>query len=357
MRLVRTAASLILICLVVAHAAFGAGRRKVIIDQDCSGPGGTDLQSVLVFVQSPDVEVLGITVVSGDQWRDEEVQHTLRLLEIAGRTDIPVVPGAVFPLVNNQAEVARWEKLYGKIVYQGAWNWGKVHGPFEVPPLPEGTPHTRPSPEDAAHFLVRMVRQHPHEVTIYAGGPATNLALAIALDPEFPRLARELVIMSGAINPGTSDPEFVSFPRKEFNVWWDPEASQKVFRAPWPRITVTTVDISMKTKITKQMAAEIGKSKEPVSQYVARYASEGYMWDELAAAAWLDPTLIRKSEQLYWDISLDRGATYGDTLTWLPGRQPGMSEQLVNVQMDVDTSRLNQLFMDLMMRPTPAAQR
>src|SRR5271157_5695096 len=75
-------------------------KRKVIIDQDALGPAGTDQNAILVFIQSPEVEPLGITVVSVDGWRDEEVTHTLRMLEIVGRTDIPVVPGAVFPLVN-----------------------------------------------------------------------------------------------------------------------------------------------------------------------------------------------------------------------------------------------------------------
>jgi inosine-uridine nucleoside N-ribohydrolase len=299
--------------------------------------------------------VLGITVVSGDQWRDEEVAHTLRLLEIIGRSDIPVVPGAVFPLVNSKEEAARWEKLYGKIVYQGAWNYGKVHGPFEVPELTEGAPKIRAFSDDAAHFIVRMVHQYPHEVTIYSGGPLTNLALAIALDPEVPKLAKELVSMSGGINPGTSDPEFYGAPRKEFNIWWDPEAAQKVFRAPWPRITITTVDVSMKTKITKEMAAEIGKANTPAAQYVAKHVSEGYMWDELAAAAWLDPSLITRKQPLYWEVSLDRGASYGDTLVWIPGEQPGLHESLVEVQQDVDTPRLNRMFIDLMTRPTPGA--
>ena len=69
-------------------------RRKVIINQDCSGPGGSNMQTLLLLIQSPQVEVLGITVVSGNQWRDEEVAHALRLLEIIGRTDIPVMAGA-----------------------------------------------------------------------------------------------------------------------------------------------------------------------------------------------------------------------------------------------------------------------
>src|SRR5271170_8187173 len=87
-----------LFLLTTSHA-FAQQPRKIIINQDCSGPGGSNLQTLLTLIQSAQVEVLGITVVSGNQWRDEEVAHTLRLLELIGRTDIPVVPGAVFPLV------------------------------------------------------------------------------------------------------------------------------------------------------------------------------------------------------------------------------------------------------------------
>src|SRR6201993_5658029 len=121
---------------------------KVIIDQDAAGPGGTDMQAILSLVNSPETDVLGITVLTGDAWRDEEVQHTLRLMEIVGRTDIPVVPGAVFPLVSSKEYIAKWETLYGKVVYQGAWNFARrhpVHGPYEIPPLPEGVPATQPS--------------------------------------------------------------------------------------------------------------------------------------------------------------------------------------------------------------------
>jgi inosine-uridine nucleoside N-ribohydrolase len=68
------------------------------------------------------VEVLGITVVSGNQWRDEEVAHTLRLLELIGGTDIPVVPGAVFPLVDRRKEGLLWQAMYGKVAFAGAWD-------------------------------------------------------------------------------------------------------------------------------------------------------------------------------------------------------------------------------------------
>src|SRR6202051_4722068 len=163
-------AVLAILLLSVHCPSYAQQKRKVIIDQDCAGPGGTDMQAILALINSPETEVLGITVLTGDAWRDEEVQHTLRLLEIIGRIDIPVVPGAVFSLVNSKEYIAKWEKLYGKVVYQGAWNHAKhnpVHGPYEIPPMPEGTPTTKPSTEDAARFMVRLVNSYPHEATIY----------------------------------------------------------------------------------------------------------------------------------------------------------------------------------------------
>ncbi|MFQ5741236.1 MAG: nucleoside hydrolase [Acidobacteriota bacterium] len=346
-----------------------AERRKIIIDQDCRGPATTDLQSVLLLVQSPSTEVLGITVVSGDQWRDEEVAHTLRLLEIIGRTDIPVVPGAVFPLINNEEEIHRWEKLYGRVGYKGAWNqeprteyegeWAKrrYHPPFFVPPLPEGDPTTQPAAEDAPHFLIRMVRRHPHEVTLYAGGPLTNLALAITLDPHFAELAQELVLMGGSINPRGKESEFADANRREFNFWWDPEAAHIVLRSAWPKVTVTTVDLSIQTRLRKEMIAEIEKSGTPLARYLARWADEEYMWDEVAAAAWLDPSLIRKERSVFMDIDISHGPGYGNTLTWKSGDNPGLGEQEVHVQLELDLERFYQLFVDLMSAPTPEAKR
>ncbi|MFZ0855246.1 MAG: nucleoside hydrolase [Candidatus Acidiferrales bacterium] len=333
--------------------------RKVIIDEDARGPAGTDEQAILALVQSPRAEVLGVTVVTGDGWRDEEVTHTLRMLEIIGRTDIPVVPGAVFPLDNSPQFIAHWETLNGKVVYQGAWNWppGKTHGPFEIPPLIEGAPHTKPAAEDAAHFMIRMVHRYPHQVTIYAGGPLTDLALAIAIDPQFAELAQELVVMGGSINPQSSDPEFRLNPRREFNFWMDPEATHEVLHARWGKITDTPVDISIKTRLTKQMIAQIGRANTPAAQYIAKYGDEEYMWDELAAIAWLDPSIITRTEKIYLDVSIDHGATYGDTLAWLPGNQPETfgsggeaGAQPVTVNADLDTAKFYREFVELMTR-------
>jgi purine nucleosidase len=334
-------------------------RRKVIIDQDAAGPGGTDMQAIIALINSPDTDVLGITVLTGDAWRDEEVLHTLRLLEIIGRTDIPVIPGAAFPLVNSREYIATWEKLHGKLIYQGAWNFAKgypVHGPYDIPPMPEGKPTTKASSEDAAHFLTRVVRQFPHEVTVYAAGPMTDLALAIGLDPQFPELSKELIVMGGGINPQTDDPEFSLTPTREFNFWMDPEASSAVFHAKWPRVVLTTVDISVKTRMEKDLIEQLRKSPTPAAQYVAKYAEANYLWDELAAVAWLDPSLITKWRKLYIDIDIDHGAGYGNTLVWPAGMQPGLGEVLVDVQDDLDKPRFYKEYVELLSRPTPNAK-
>ena len=353
--------TLVIFFLLAANSSgFAQQRRKVIIDQDCSGPGGSNMQTLLTLIQSPQVEVLGITVVSGNQWRDEEVLRTLRLLELIGRTDIPVVPGAVFPLVHRRKEAQLWQARYGRVAFAGAWDDRWWHEPDVIPKLIEGEPHTKPAEEDAAHFLIRMVHKYPHEVTIYEGGPMTDLALANAIDPHFAELAEGLVFMGGSLNPQTEDPEFLSVPRHEFNFWFDPEAAKVVLEAPWKKIVCTPVDISVKTRITDAMLVEIKKSDSATAQYVATYFMKDqggyYMWDELAAAAWIDPTLITKKEERYMSVDVDHGAAYGNTLTWTDKDKPMLGARLVEIQQDLDLARFNKMFVDLMKAPTQHAR-
>lgn len=344
--------------LLLTTALCPAQRRKVIINEDCSGPGGSNMQTLLLMIQSPQVEVLGITVVSGNQWRDEEVAHTLRLLEIIGRTDIPVVPGATFPLVRRREEAQLWQQRYGKVAFAGAWDDRWWHEASVVPPLPEGQPTAKPADEDAAHFLIRMVHKYPHAVTIYEGGPMTNLALTISLDPQFPELAQELVFMGGSLSPQTDNPEFLNNPRHEFNFWFDPEAAEIVLRAPWKKIVCTPVDISVKTHVTPAMMKQIEASGTPLARYVARFAmftpGADIMWDELAAAAWIDPSIITKSETRYMGVDLDRGAGYGNTLTWSTKDSVRRDTQPVEIQIDLDGEKFYRMFVGLMTAPTPA---
>ena len=119
-----------------------------------------------MLLRDPGVQLMGLTVVTGDLWRDEAVAHALRGLELAGRTDVPVVPGAVMPLLNTEARTERWEALYGKLVWKGAWmrQWVEptkqsaphYHAPDVVPALPEGAPH------DETTCGARSRVHHPH---------------------------------------------------------------------------------------------------------------------------------------------------------------------------------------------------
>lgn len=330
-------------------------KRKVIINEDASGPGGSNMQTILLMLQSPQVDVLGITIVSGDQWRDEELQHTLRLLELVGRTDVPVMAGAGFPLLRTRDEARAWQSRFGKVTYAGAWDDRWYHAPYLVPPLAEGQPKTKPANEDAAHFLVRTVHQYPGEVTIYEGGPMTNLATAITLDAHFPELAQELVFMGGSLNPDAKYPEFADNPRHEFNFWFDPEAAEIVLRAPWKKIVCTPTDISIKTRLSPELVAQIGGSQSAAAQYVKHYYLPGpgndFMWDELAAAAWIDPTLITEKTTKYMGVDIDRGGGYGNTLTSDNKDASELSRTPVEVNVEVDTQRFYDMFKHAMQTP------
>jgi purine nucleosidase len=343
--------------------AANAQKIKVIVDQDARGPATTDMQSILIFLQSDKFDVLGITTVSGDQWVKEETQRTLRLLEIAERTDVPVIEGAEFPLLNSKEESERWEALYGKFRYKGCWSdFSKrpgstpaafregYHDPEVIPTLVEGSPHTKALDESAAHFIVRTVHQYPGEVVIWAGGPLTNIALALRLDPEVATLAKELVLMGSGMyadNGGISGVDG----RREFNWWFDPEAVRIVMRSPWKKITITPIDISVKTQVTPEIKAAIAKADTPVARYLTEYSAPSFMWDELSAAAMVDPSIITGQKDLYVDIDIDHGPSYGQTLFWAPGTPVPPYERLATVQFDVDTKKLYGLYIRLMTQP------
>jgi len=343
--------------LLSSLAAFSQERRKVIIDQDAAGPGGTDQQSMLLLIQSPQVDVLGITVVTGDAWLTSEVAHTLRMLELVGRTDIPVFRGAELPLVRRKEETEIWEQRYGSVAWLGAWTPKFYHPPDQLGDMPEGKPTTKPADEDAAHFLIRMVHKYPGEITIYAGGPMTNLALAQTIDPQFASLAKDLIFMGASLNPQTEDPEFVNTPRHEFNIWFDPEAAHIVLRAPWKKIVCTPVDISVKTRMTNEIINLIKAGDTPSAKYIGTYSKlwgeYNYLWDELAAAAWLDPSIITKQETRYMDIDLSEGAGYGNILTWTDKDKPKLDVKPVEIQVDLDTQKFYKMFVDLLKAPTP----
>ncbi|MBL9199134.1 MAG: nucleoside hydrolase [Opitutaceae bacterium] len=318
-------------------------RRKLLIDQDTLGPASTNLQSVAILLNAPDTDVLGLGVVTGDHWRDQQVRHALRLLEIMGRPEVPVFPGAERPLLRTPAATAVWEKRHGKLIYNGAWDLarpGKWADPRETRDLPEGNPTTRPAAEAAASAYVRLARAHPGEISLWCAGPLTNIALACRLDPGFPALVRELHFMGGALQPGGGAREFAHTPRREFNVRFDPEAARIVLRAPWPRVTCSPIDASEGVRSSPEMFAAIARAGTPLARYLDQFGQRNRpLWDEVAAATWIDPTLVAESADLFLDVDLGHGATLGDLRCWAPGEEPGLGEIRARVQQHIDPAR------------------
>ncbi|MGA8198695.1 MAG: nucleoside hydrolase, partial [Candidatus Sulfotelmatobacter sp.] len=227
------------------------------------------------------------------------------------------------------------------------------HDPYFVPPLVEGEPHIKPIAESAAEFIVRMVHKYPGEVAIWAGGPMTNIALALRLDPEVATLAKELVLMGSGMYADNGGIDRLDG-RREFNWWFDPEAVRISMRAPWKKITITPIDISVKTTLGKEIHDAIAKADTPVAQYLTKYSEPSFMWDELSAAALIDPSIITGQKEYYVDIDIDHGPSYGETLFWGPEASVPSYEHKATVQFDVDTKKLYDLYIKLMTQPPSA---
>jgi purine nucleosidase len=367
-----------------------SGKRKVIYDQDNSGPFGTDILGTLMMLQADNVDLLGITLVTGDAWMKQELAYTLRLLEMMERTEVPVYSGAESPMLNTKEECLLRSQLYGghrMDPWMGAFNRSNG-GPEKVEPLPP--PYDRfakieSQKEHAARFIIKAVRENPGEVTIYAGGPLTNLALAIALAPDIVTQVPEVVMMGGGFHTFTNT----------FNLFFDPEAARKVMRAPWPKFSIVTVDLaeeiheSDELEPGRRMIEEIAsRAQSPISDLFQKYAVEPLrrnpgsrlfrMADEMIAAQVIDPGVFTKSEEMYVDICSTTGPRYGDSMFWrknwqeIPGAGqnpvsdadrrvfvdpsqfylgPPPSAGLVNVLLEVDHERFKKLFVDLMTKP------
>jgi inosine-uridine nucleoside N-ribohydrolase len=357
------AAVTVLLSFAATAGAQPAATRKVFIDQDGAGPAGTDTLSVLALLQSPDVEVLGITVTSGDVWMKEGVRNMLRMLELTGHGTVPLAPGAELPLVNTKEETEMWEKEWGVFSYKGAWNPGRFHPPDVVPGnYAAGEPTIRPVATHGAQLMIDTIRKHPDEVTVWIGGPFTTAALALKLDPGIASLAKELVVMGAGFNVGEGGNHRING-RREFNWWWDPEATRIVMSAPWKKITITPVDISVKTRLGEETKQKIAASSSKAAKYVTAYArgSGGYMWDEIAAVAWLDPSIVTKQQELYVNIDIDHGASYGQTIFVEPAGEPAPGQppmprqmapwwHIATVQWDLDVVRFYNAFAALLSR-------
>src|SRR5216683_3038526 len=293
----------------------GHGPVRVIIDTD---PGVDDALALLLAMRSPELKIEAITAVAGNVPLDLTLPNTLRMVEIAGRTDIPVAAGARAPLLRRlvTAAYAHGENGLGGAVF------------------PE--PTTKPVASPAAKFISQIVRKYPGDVTLITIGPLTNIATALNSDPELASMVRALVMMGGSLSGGNITPA------AEFNVYVDPEAARIVFQSGIP-VTMVGLDVTRRTSLTDEHLHTLEAAQNPVSQAAAKIGrnainhnrERGYlvgpnMHDSLAVAGFLDPAIL-KLQDYYVDVETTGELTAGETLGYSPvagdlRRRPGMEK-------------------------------
>jgi inosine-uridine nucleoside N-ribohydrolase len=193
--------------------------------------------------------------------------------------------------------------------------------------------------------MIRTVHEHPHQVTILEGGPMTNLALAIRQDPQFASLAKELVFMGGIVDGNmaqiTDNADFFA----DFNMMFDPEAAHIALTADWAKITCLG-SVTMKTRIDQKLIDRVGAVGTPVAKLIAKYVEKVPLWDELAAAVVVDPSVATQSVDGYMDIEIEHGINYGLVHVWPEASRPHAGERKVTIVTDVDSQKLIDMFVN-----------
>jgi len=311
--------------------------QKVIFDTDFSVPPQDDGTALILALKSSELKILGVTTVAGNATVQQATFDALRVLEIAGRTDIPVYQGANRPWMHEKTEFAT--RVHGK--------WWSDEAP---PPPPGGFAKKLPETESAVSFIIRTVEQNPTEITIIAIGPLTNIATAIRQQPGFAKKVKKIVIMGGAIASLPNGGGNVT-PNAEFNFWVDPEAAQVVIRSGIP-IILTPLNVTAKTDFSKQWFDEIIAADTPLTRLIKQTMGPFYekhpdvhsqMYDQLTVASLIDPTLV-KAQDLYVDIDINHGPDYGTSLGAKHPWEGGEGAVKISVQYDVDFNRFIEMF-------------
>jgi inosine-uridine nucleoside N-ribohydrolase len=295
----------------------------ILIDTD---PGIDDALALFLALASSEIQVEAITTVSGNVSVEQTTHNALALLELLGRTDIPVARGCAYPLIQQQRIDAGG--VYGK------------NGLGDIV-LPE--PHLSPVPQHAATMIIEKAIATPGELTLVALGPLTNIALAVRQEPALARIVREVVIMGGALRvPGNVAPV------AELNIFADAHAAHIVFHAGWP-IRLVPLDVTERALLRRSQAHELAASgnpvttsiKEMVDDYCARQTDQAdvfHMHDPLCLASVVRPDLLTW-QKAFVDIELMGKLTFGETVTFFEGHNrplPAPSNVLAAIDVNVE---------------------
>jgi len=348
---VRKLAILLLFCTAILAAgsvvaAPADERIPIIFDTDFVMPPHDDSMALMLALQSPEIEILGITTVAGNESVETATSDVLRMLEIANQADIPVYQGADMPLVHEKSDYA--VRRYGR--------WYSN----EPPVTPPGGFASKKAEEEAAvSFIVRTVMSQPQQVTIMAIGPLTNIAQAIRAEPRFVENVKQLIIMGGAVALLPDGAGNIT-PNAEFNFWVDPEAARVTLRSGIP-IELSPLNVSRKSALTKDWYEKMVAVDTPLTRLLRdtlgrRFENEPerswFMYDQIAMASLIDPGLVT-SERLYVDVNIDHGISYGVSVG---GRDiwPGaVGARQMNVQYDLDWPKFIEMFVARIQRPLP----
>ena len=274
-------------------------RIPLVIDTD---PGIDDALAILLALASPEVDLRLVTTVHGNVELGQVTENALRVLHLAGRSDVPVAVGARASLVHPQPERA------GSV--HGAAGLGDV----ELPPSPAAV-----DPRPAVVALADLLLSSPRPVTVAAIGPLTNIALLLAVYPAAAERIGRLVVMGGSAARGGNVTAAA-----EFNVWSDPEAAQAVFASAVPTVMVG-LDVTLPTVLTEDgiarfaAAGPIGRTAAAILQQYVDHARDVrglpgvVVHDALALTEAIVPGTLRTARR---DVVVDTtlGAGRGQTL-------------------------------------------
>ena len=331
---------------------------KVIIDTDFNTMGDDGQVAVMaaqLYAQGA-IDLLGFTIPSGNQWRDQEVSDCLKAVERMGiQSRVKVYIGAQYPLLHDYNSYLLENSLFGpRTQYVGAYRKKQPTGPGDLVPPPDGfAKHTKPAAEDAVSFLIDTIHRYPNEVTILALGPLTNVALAMREDPTIIPLIKQIVIMGGQIYaPGNA---FNG--AGEFNWWFDPEAAQVVLRANVSRLIIP-LDVTDTVTLPQSVYDQI-VNRTPPTIVTLLYKSVGpkpggFIYDTVAFASFYDPSLDLNPSDLYVDMPTPFDATYGRSKVYTSNPYPLIPVlSLSKVVFHIDNSRFFALYTDLLTRAVP----